>query len=351
MTEPDAEQRVIDMLRRLGATDADLALAPRDRSYGDLALEVMLRAGPPVPLPETATGAGLTEAEFRELWLTLGLPALEPTAPVPADLAAALPIVALAAREWLGEEVALGLTRVVGSTTARLAEALVDAYRVQFEVPSLQSGGSYAEVVEKQVELTQAGIHGFEAFITAVFRAHLVRVASGRWTPDAEAPAARRDMFVGFVDLVGYTALARTMTLGELSVLLQRFEEAVDSVVAGRGGRIVKQIGDSVMFVADTAAAGCAVALGVCQTLAEVDGLPPARVGADCGSVLARYGDYYGDVVNRAARLVALARPATVVVSDGVAAAAGPQFVFEQLPEQALKGFQLPAVSYRLLPR
>jgi adenylate cyclase len=105
------------------------------------------------------------------------------------------------------------------------------------------------------------------------------------------------------------------------------------------------------MFVCDGASEGCRTALALSERLSADESLPPARIGADHGSVLSLSGDYYGDVVNRAARLVAVARPGTAVVSDAVAAGADRNlFGFEQLPAQALKGFPVPAVTYRLVP-
>jgi adenylate cyclase len=270
---------------------------------------------------------------------------------IPADLVAALPVISDATDDWLGLDLALALARVVGSTAARLAESLVDAYRVQFELPHLRAGVSYPDVVAQQVELTQGSLRGFEAFVAAAFRAHLVRVASAAWAPDEGHSATRRDLFVGFVDLVGYTALARTMTMGELAGLLSRFEESVGDVVASAGGRLVKLIGDSAMFVADPAADGAAIAVELSERLAAEGALPPARVGADCGNVLSLHGDYFGDVVNRAARLVALAAPGTVVVSETVAAAVADRYDLDRLPAAALKGFQAPAVCFRLRPR
>ncbi len=347
---PDAEEeRIVGLLRRLGATDEELARSPAERSYGDLALELVLRTAPPASLPDAAAATGLAEDELRYLWQLLGLPALRAGSErIPADLLAALPVVAAASDGWMGLDLALALARVVGSTTARLAEALVDTYRVQFEVPKLASGVSYPEIVERQVALSQASIEGFERFVTAVFRAHLVRVASAAWTPDEGRTSTRRDLFVGFVDLVGYTALARTLSMAELADLLRRFEDTVGDVVAAGGGRLVKLIGDSAMFVADSAAEGCSIALDVAERFAGSAGLPPGRLGADCGSVLSLHGDYFGDVVNLAARLVAVAEPGAVVVSEAVAAAVPDRFGFEPMPPAALKGLQVPAVSYRL---
>ncbi len=336
---------------RLGATEAEARTAVAGPGGGDLALELNLRSGPPLTLAEATERTGLSGEDFVRLLHALGLVPPAPGTPaVPRDVVDAIPVISDAAG-LLGEETALGIARVVGSTSSRIAEALVDAFRTEFEVPSLTAGTSYADVVEQYVDLTRAALPPFLGLLAAVIKAHLVKVSYGAWTPDAQNQAARRDLFVGFVDLVGYTALSRTLTPRDLTTLLARFEDLVADVVTAGTGRLVKLIGDGAMFVCDTPMAGCRVALALCDRLALAETLPPARVGADFGSVLSLYGDYYGDVVNRAARLVALANPGTVVVSDSAAAGLdNKSFGLERLPAQALKGFHAPAVTYRLLP-
>lgn len=346
-------ERLGRLLRRLGATEEELAESRESRSAGDLALELVLRDGHlPLSLQQAADASGLDVEGFTRFWRALGFAsAVGPRDRVPADLVAALPIVSQGTTELLGVDVSLGIARVVGTTTARIAEAIVDAFRMQFEVPELTAGVSYSDVVTQYVEITRDSLPAFEALISAVLKAHLVRVASGAWAPDVDSSATRRNLFVGFADLVGYTALSRTLSPADLTGLLGGFEDAVSDIVTAGGGRVVKLIGDGAMFVADSAEAGCAIALELSARLADSELVPPARIGADCGSVLSLSGDYFGEVVNRAARLVALANPATVVVSQAIADLAERSFTFERLPPQALKGFHAPAVTYRLLGR
>ncbi|HET6817271.1 MAG TPA: adenylate/guanylate cyclase domain-containing protein [Mycobacteriales bacterium] len=340
-----------ELLRRLGADDEEIATALDTDTPGALALEVAVRRGrPAVPAAEAARRAALSDEEFAEVWRALGLTASSGPQRVPPAIADSLPVLTAAIRDWLGEQTGLGLARVIGSTTAQLAEAVVDAFRMRYEVPELAGGMTYTEVVERYVELTRASLPSLEQLVAATLEAHLVRVAAGAWAPDDDQVSPRRLLFVGFADLVGYTALSRTLTPGELHRLLATFEQAVAEAVAGQGGRLVKLIGDGAMYVADTAAAGCAAALDICERTTASE-LPPVRVGADIGPVMSRSGDYFGEVVNRAARLVALARPASVVVTDAVVDALGAGWPVEQLPPQALKGFQAPAVTYRLVAR
>lgn len=350
---PDDAHRLEALLRRLGATDAEVSEAARTATAGALALELSLRDGrPPVSVEDAARRTGNDVEGFVAFWRALGFS--DPLAghgSVPAALADALPVVSDAVAAFLGEQTALGLARVIGSTGARLAEALVDAFRVDFEVPELAAGTSYPDVVERYAVITRDSLPALEAVVCAALRAHLVRAAAGAWAPDDEHAAARRDLFVGFADLVGYTPLSRTLSPGELAALLGRFEATVSDAVSAAGGRLVKLIGDGAMFVADTAQAGCDLSLTVATRMAATAGTPPVRIGAACGEVMSRYGDYFGDVVNLAARLVALARPSTVVVSAAVADSCERTFAFERLPPQALKGFHAPPVTYRLVGR
>jgi len=68
--------------------------------------------------------------------------------------------------------------------------------------------------------------------------------------------------------------------------------------------------------------------------------LPPARAGLAVGPVLARDGDYFGPVVNLAARIVDVARPSCVMVSDELrdTLGASEHFAFHRLPPKRLKG-------------
>jgi len=345
--------QLADLLRRLGASDDEVTTALATGTGGPFAVSLVLRSAPPVTVAAAAASAGGTPEEFLRFWRALGLATPdEGAAAVPADLVDALPVMSDATQQWLGEDGALGLARVVGSAAARVAEALVDSFRVGFEMPQLTAGASYPDVVEQYVEITKLALPAFQEFLVAVIKAHIVRVASGAWSPDVVNMSARRDLFVGFVDLSGYTVLAGTLTPADLATMLVRFEDAVADVATTVGGRLVKLIGDGAMFVCDSATDGCRAALALCDRLGADESLPPARIGADHGSVLSLSGDYYGDVVNRAARLVAVARPGTVVVSEAVAAALDENlFGLDQLPQQALKGFHAPAVTFRLTRR
>ena len=137
-------------------------------------------------------------------------------------------------------------------------------------------------------------------------------------SPDEmESPA----LVVGFADVVGYTRLTRDITETELAGLIERFESMAAEVVAAAGGRVVKMLGDEVLFVADDAAAAAAIGFGLLAGVAADDELPDLRIGMARGNVLSRFGDVYGPVVNIASRLTSAAKPGTVLVDRELATA------------------------------
>ncbi|HEY8882541.1 MAG TPA: adenylate/guanylate cyclase domain-containing protein, partial [Dermatophilaceae bacterium] len=106
------------------------------------------------------------------------------------------------------------------------------------------------------------------------------------------------------------------------------------------GGRVIKTVGDEVLFVARGAAPAAAIALDLVEAMAEDDLLPDVRVGMASGHVVSRLGDVFGITVNRASRLTAVARPRTVLVDDAMATSLASTSGFEMtpLPRRTLRG-------------
>ncbi|MBA3605803.1 MAG: adenylate/guanylate cyclase domain-containing protein, partial [Acidimicrobiia bacterium] len=179
---------------------------------------------------------------------------------------------------------------------------------------------------------------------------HLVEVASGAWSFDREAGAARRQLCVGFVDLVGYTALTQSSTTRTMMDVITRFENLVGAELGRGGGRLVKLIGDAAMFIVDEPERACGIALDMVETFEADPSVPPIRVAVAYGTVVASNGDYYGDVVNVAARLVAVAEPGSAVATAEAVNGAGDTVGAEQLPARALKGFPEPVPVFPARP-
>ena len=149
-----------------------------------------------------------------------------------------------------------------------------------------------------------------------VWRRHLAANADRLLT--VAGPADRRELAVGFADLVGYTSRSRGMGGRELGAMVEDFESAAAEVIARHAGRVVKTVGDGVLFT--TVSAPDAVEIGL--ELPEVwaaDDRPPLRTGVAYGAVLTRLGDVYSPVVNLASRLTSIARPGTLLVDRELA--------------------------------
>jgi adenylate cyclase len=134
------------------------------------------------------------------------------------------------------------------------------------------------------------------------------------------------------------------MTSRELGEIIDRFEESAHDIVTARDGRLVKLIGDEVMFVSVDASAACDTALTLLERFAGDPTIAP-RGALASGQLLYRGGDYYGPIVNLAARLADLAVPHELLVTREVAAqVAGETLRFEPAGKRMLKGFDEPAV-------
>ncbi len=123
---------------------------------------------------------------------------------------------------------------------------------------------------------------------------------------------------IGFVDLAGSAKSTERLGTDVMSDALTRFEEWAVELTAAHRGRVVKYIGDEVMFIAPDMVGAAAVARGLLERVADDPVLGTARAGVAHGPMLSRDGDWYGATVNLAARLVEKAKNGTVLLTgDG----------------------------------
>jgi adenylate cyclase len=175
-----------------------------------------------------------------------------------------------------------------------------------------------AQVARSVVELSDR----LEPLVAYAWRRHLA-AAVARLMADAEPVEHQAGgvRSVGFADLVAFTRLVRRLTERELAALVQRFEALASDIVAAHGGRVIKTVGDEVLFAAAAPAAAAAIALDIADAMAEDPLLPEVRSGLATGPVVMRLGDVFGTTVNRASRLTGIAHPGAVLVDDPTAAA------------------------------
>ena len=149
-----------------------------------------------------------------------------------------------------------------------------------------------------------------------VWRRHLAANADRLF--HSTGPGDRRELAVGFADLVGYTSRSRGMGGRELGAMVEDFESIAAEVIARHHGRVVKTVGDGVLFTANGAVDAVEIGLRLPEAW-DAEDRPPLRVGAAYGAVLTRLGDIYSPVVNLASRLTSLGRPGTTLVDRELA--------------------------------
>lgn len=137
-----------------------------------------------------------------------------------------------------------------------------------------------------------------------------------------------------FADVSGSTQLYERLGDARAFATMTRCLEVARDAAVACGGRLVKTIGDEVMLVFNTAAEAAEAAVEIQERMAELGKVLELRlafrVGFHFGAAIERDGDVFGDSVNTAARLVALAKAGQILTS-AVTAAALPAYARPQL--------------------
>jgi adenylate cyclase len=287
---------------------------------------------------DVARDAGLELAEVRRLWRALGFPPVADTERVftPADVEVVRAVRALLEMKSAHPDDLLQLTRVIGQSLARVTDAQVTAAAErlgQLRPAAVSDEAAAAELVERIQTLAPS----LEQFLGYVWRRHLLAALRRR---SAAPSAGDRPSAIGFADLVGFTALSQSIAPRDLAAIVDRFEVLAYEHIPERGGRVVKMIGDEVMFAVDDGAVAADIAIALVEACARDALVPDVRIGLAFGPTLSWEGDLYGPTVNLASRLVNFARPGTVLIADelGERLADDPRFELRHLRPVPLQG-------------
>lgn len=287
---------------------------------------------------ELSAKAGISVERGEQIWHALGFATVPDNeiAFTDDDIEAARLLVALEDDGFVDQAMELSLARKLGQTQSRLA-----SWQAAMFFTLLGESDLATEDAHETVTLLLPAMERLQNY---VWRRHLA-AASGRVVASA-GEGSQGVRVVGFADIVSFTRLSRSLTEAELAELLERFESLTADVVATHGGRVIKSLGDALLYVADEPAQGVTIALALQDRIAEAGDLPQLRIGLAYGGVLIRLGDVYGPVVNIAARLTAEARPGRVLADRGLAAALDghPDFRLRRLKRVSVRGYD------RLIP-
>jgi adenylate cyclase len=338
------ELELLCYLVELGASLDDLA-DYRDELPG-LASVVAIRGGRSLTVSETAARSGVAAEKLLALSRAAGFAQPGPHDRVFAEQFADLAAGLAAAEDVFGQDAVLQLVRVMGSAMARLADAIVSAFLVNVEPGTSEEDPARLRVARANAEAS-ALLPAVGPGLEVLLRQHLLAARRSSLGVAADSGYESRFMCVGFVDLVGSTALAQQMTTRELGRVLAQFERIAFDTVSSAGGRVVKLIGDEILYISADPQAACMIALELTSVFERHPTVPVARAGVASGEVMMRDGDVFGPIVNLAARAVKLAAPSEVIVPSAMALAA--RIASEPLGRQMLKGFEGEVELSRLL--
>jgi adenylate cyclase len=291
---------------------------------------------------ELVEKVGFDLDEARRYWRALGFPDTSDTDRVftESDFEALRTLKQLIDQGVVEADVALQLARVFGQSLSRMADSQVATLRARVEGPLRNAGASDPEIAEAVTAVTAAMLPTIEGLVIYLWRRHLAAAAQRQLFFESDGATGQETLTVGFADMVGFTAISQQLDEHELAGIVDRFESVAYDTIAEYGGRVVKMIGDEVMYVTETPAAGAMIAGTLAEVYGDDEQMPDVRVGLAAGPVLAREGDYFGPTVNLASRIVNIAYAGSAVVSDAIHEAldGDERFGWKALRPRRLKG-------------
>jgi adenylate cyclase len=282
----------------------------------------------------------------------------EPDDAAPDDLAAMIQAPRIAFAAGVDAQTHLRLIRVYADALRRMAETEGDLWHRFIEVPRLEAGFSYGEMLDlANVIGTELTPH-MEALVLAIYRRQQERVWTDYDVQHMESAIEAMGLYerperptaFSFLDLTGYTSLTEEGGDEAAAGLAAELTEVVQREVGRRDGKAVKWLGDGVMFSFRDSVAAVLATIEVGRRTGDV-GLPPAHAGIAAGPVIFQDGDYYGRTVNLASRLAGVAEPGQTLVDAEVVRLAGERddIDFRSLGEIRLKGMASPVEAYEAL--
>jgi adenylate cyclase len=329
-----------------GATNDDLAAAVAAGTLPALAGELLQRRRARITTREAAERAGIPIELAQQIRRTAGLGEPGPDEAVSFGEDIAMFRLFEAAASIFGVDSVLQFARVAGAALANIADAAMTNFG-QGARPRLDSEGAGELARTQAVEMATLVLFDEVPAMLANLFIHHAEAANRRSQTAGNRDTS--DLTVGFLDLVGSTGLAERLPAAELGAAISDFEQQATQLASATDARVVKMIGDEVMFVTTDAGAACALALELADWVERHAVLGRLRGGLAAGNLVRGYGDYYGPIVNTAARAAKLAEPGSILVTPSVRErAACDGLSFEPIGEHMLRGFDTSVTLFQL---
>ena len=303
---------------------------------------------------DVAAETGIPLEVLRVLREAIGFALPEPDDRMREDELRVVPILQTLVSRGFPVPVLDRLLRVYGDSLRRITEVEADWWHRYVVLPSLASGKTEVEMHEETLEFGVELAPLLEQALLAMYHAHQEHTwvenligeiedaldRTGLRTRLIEPPA------ICFLDITGYTRLTEERGDEAAAELATQLTPLVLRSAERHDGKVIKWLGDGVMFHFREPTGGVVAALEMVDAIAAA-GLPPAHVGLHTGPVVFEGGDYFGRTVNLAARIGDHAAPGQVLVTQEIVDRVAPDGLsFEPVGAVELKGVAEPVLLH-----
>jgi adenylate cyclase len=328
------------------------ALAAGELSFGwlDAPLYDLIAPLSPRSFRDVAAETGIPLELLRVLREAIGFALPEPDDRMREDELRIVPLIQKLVSGGVPTSVVDRLLRVYGDALRRIAEVEADWWHTYVVLPSLATGMTDAEMHEATLGFGEEATPLLEEALLAMYHAHQEHTWVENLIGEIEDALDRTGLrsrlvkppAICFLDITGYTRLTEERGDEAAAELAARLTPLVQRPAERHGGKVVKWLGDGVMFHFREPTGGVVAALEMVDAIAA-EGLPPAHVGLHTGPVVFQGGDYFGRTVNLAARIGEQAAPGQVLVTQEIVdRVASDGFAFEPIGAVELKGVSEP---------
>jgi adenylate cyclase len=331
-----------------------LAAAIRDGRVQTMYGGRLFEAGAPLQLDAAATRSGLEPDQLQQLLAALGFPS---TNLRDDDVEGIFAVLRMSQDAGLPWEAILGVTRTLGDSLRRIADAEIRVVHVYIHERLRAAGASEEEVEELIYGIEQNLAPLMDPLLQRLHREYLLQATiEDAFFHLAESDRGSAELgsvetTIAFVDIASFTALAETSGDETAMDVLDRIDTIVRPLLVEHDGKLVKQVGDGFMLVFRDPAAAVRFAVATQTELARDADLPAIRVGINTGPALYRTGDYLGNAVNVASRVVNAAMSGQILLTEPVAVAADKAGIeVEELGVRMMRGVDDPLALHRVKP-
>ena len=345
--EREARVGLLDQLHDAGIDVDELRAAVEQDRLALLPVERALGGGSELSAAEVAEKAGLDVDLLLDHRRALGLPSAPDEQTFTEDDVEAAKHLKQFLDAGLPSEEVIEVTRVVGEGMTRVAAAVATLVARTL----LSAGYTERELGIKFADAAKVlgPVMGQELEYT--FRLHLREVVRNEMVSRAERFTGElpgsQTVNVCFADLVGFTKLGEQLPPEEIGRVAGRLSQLAGDIVEPPV-RLVKTIGDAAMLVSAETEPLIHTSITLVRAADDAgEDFPQLRSGVARGEAIARGGDWYGRPVNVASRVCSLARPGSVLCTDGVHEEVEDEFRWSFVGKRRLKGVKEPVPLFR----